>query len=336
MAALELGSDQHSWAWSIVEAVGQVADRDVRWNGLVVVRDDGFIPSPDAGVSGLHALKSPLFMPARHADTVAEAYGQKPATGKLAPAKAQERWAALVEATGQMTSQVVGLTAPLPDLTDSKAYPEAAFNAGLSDVWTTPARLAAVWQLSESAELMLFDDVPEPVFSYAGTEPAASAARDVIAEITRLQGREATASDFSVISDELIQLPPDRRWDAVIEMAGAVHGIRSDVSRYRLAEDLRNNFLAAVEQGNPGSGTPASAVARAVRATTAEPITRTAVDARLAMLTNDAALSPASDALSSTSGRTPGSDGASAQPLRPGDHGVRRNPRSGRDRGGRH
>jgi hypothetical protein len=322
--AAGLGSDEHSWAWSVVDAVGPIADRDVRWNGTVAV---GITPGRDTAVSRLHSPQPYLILPEHHADTLREAYDRQTGAAPRdeSAAAVQDRWSALVDATGSMTSQVVRMTGPLPDLTDPKAYPEVAFDDGLGDVWTTPERLAAVWQESDSAQLMLHDDVPSPSFAYAGTEPNASAVRDVIAEIARQQGREATPADYSVISDELIQLPPDRRWDAVIDSAGAVHGVRSDVSRYQLVETLRRDFLTAVEQGNPGSGTPDSAAARALRGVTAEPL-----DAHLSAMTRDPAMAPV------TPGRTPGSDGASVRPQRPGDSAVRRSPRSDRGRGGRH
>jgi hypothetical protein len=314
----KLGSPQHSWAWSVVEAVGEVADRDVRWDGTVVVRAADISPIGYGAVSRMHQLQTYVELDEADADAIGDASAHARSKRPETAEQVQARWSALVQATGHATAEVIRLTAPPIRRENPEAYSEAALHHGLGDVWVTPPRLIAVWEQSESARLTLYDDPEQLSFDYTGDEPAASAARDVIAEIARQQGRLPTESDYAVISDELLQVDPGRLFDEVVEQASVIHGTRADMPRDKAVETLRNDFLAAVEQGNPGAGTPDSAAARAVRAVTAESLTHVdLIDRRLAQLASDPALTPLAP------GRAQRSDGAQQS----GDPAVRRGQR---------
>lgn len=93
-----LNSAEFNWAWSIVEAVGSVADRDVRWRGEVIVHETGFSPRPSAAVHALRSADGPVILPERLADAVREADARSKARDQV-----QDRSAQLVEATGYAT-----------------------------------------------------------------------------------------------------------------------------------------------------------------------------------------------------------------------------------------
>jgi hypothetical protein len=281
-----LTSAEYNWAWSIVDAVGPIVDRDVRWRPHVVVHEMGFSPGPSAAVNALRSMDGPVILPQRLADAVREADARRRAGEQV-----QNRWAELVEATGHATSQVVGLSSPVYDAIHRIGDEEAALDAGLADVWTQE-RLPDVWRDCESARLIPAEQVPD--FSFAGRDPmAASAARDLIAELARQQGQES--ADFAAVSDELIAVKPDQRWDAVVGMLPGADAL-SENDRWRVAEKLRRDFGEAVRVGNPEGGTPASPAAAAVHAVTAGSHPNQ-LDPRLASIAHDPALSPARGAV---------------------------------------
>lgn len=267
---LSLGSAEHSWAWSVVEAVGPIADRDSRWNGLVVARDTEVPPRPEP----LSGLEGPLFMLDRHVDAVRRAHDDPQV---------------LAEATEYVAAQAVRLTAPIPDRVDLTEQPEADFDAGLGRVWAQE-RMGALWRAGDSAQLTGIEEVPS--YPQAG-DPATTATRDLIGELVRQQSR----GEFAAISDQLVAAPPDRRWETMARMVPGAAQLPPD-ELWRLAQQtVRRDFATAVEQGNPGAGTPDSAGARAARhlATGIQRATGTpaGVDPRLAAIAHDPALSPA-------------------------------------------
>ncbi|HET6986766.1 MAG TPA: hypothetical protein VFI00_09125 [Kribbella sp.] len=281
-----LNSAEFNWAWSVVEAVTTVTDRAVRWRGHVIVHETGFSPGPRAAVDALRSADGPVILPERLARAVREATARH-----KAGASVQDRSAELVEATGHASSQVVALSSPMYDAIHMLDADEAAFDTGLADVWTQE-RLREVWPHSESAALIPAERVPD--FSFAGRDPvAASAARDVIAELARQLGREP--ADFAAISDQLIAVKPDQRWDAVVRMLPGTDGLSGD-DRLSVAENLREDFGEAIKQGNPGAGTSASPAAEAVRAVTTGPRS-SRLDPQLAGFAQDPAMRPAHGAI---------------------------------------
>jgi len=253
---LSLGSAEHSWAWSVVEAVGPIADRDSRWNGLVVARGTEVPPRPEP----LSGLEGPLFMLDRHVDAVRRAHDDPQV---------------LAEATEYVAAQAVRLTAPIPDRVDLTEQPEADFDAGLGRVWAQE-RMGALWRASDSAQLTTSAEVP----SYRPpSDPATTATRDAIAEIVRRQGRKPGPGDYAAISDQLLAAPPDRRWEAMARMVPGAEKLPPD-ELWRLAQQtVRRDFATAVEQatrGQAGVDTRLAAIAHdpalspARRATTAK------------------------------------------------------------------
>ncbi|MGZ0151252.1 hypothetical protein ACXJJ3_29635 [Kribbella sp. WER1] len=319
---LPYDSPASAWAESIVGVAGPNGV-DTRWDGEVMVRDGDRMPSVTTSESGMNGAQYYLFMLREHVDAIQQPPEQP------TPEQHQERWDTLVEATGYVASQATGLLTPLADF-HPVVQADADLNGGLADVWTQE-RLQHVWQSSDSAGLMSPADVPEPHFDYHGRGPAADATRDVLTEIARQNGEEPT---YVGTCEDLIRMKPDYRWAALVgKLPGGGKLTRDE--RVVLGDRLRTQFKSAVDARNPGSGTPESPatvatrkLAAAVRQTT-EGRPGPAGD-RAAGLAKDPALG------SPTPGRTPDSDGASAQPRPSGVRAVLRSLRSGRGQGGRH
>ncbi|RZT20233.1 hypothetical protein EV649_3379 [Kribbella sp. VKM Ac-2569] len=297
-----------SWTDSVVEAVSETTNRLVRWRGIdIVQKPTGWTPRDPK--EDLRQLSSPLFLPEEHAETIRDAHARSQAG---LPAR---DWPNLVRATAHMTSQAAGLSSPEPDNIGGIWEAEAYLDTGLADVWTQE-RLAKVWPKTESGKFLPAADLPD--FTFAGRDPAAaSAARALLTEVVRQQGgTPASSEDFAALSDWMLSVKPDQRWEEVIALLPGTDEL-SEGERWRAVGALRRDFSAAVEQGKP------ELAADSVR-TVAEK-----VDPLLRRLTQDPALVPL------TPGRTQDSGGASVRPQRPGDSAVRRSPRSDRDRGGR-
>ncbi|MFF0343353.1 hypothetical protein [Kribbella sp. NPDC004875] len=269
---LRLGPE-YFWAASVAESIGPIGGRYAaeRWDGQVLIADQE--PSLDYFEAAMSSPDRPLIIPRRHLETVRAAIGRKDGdTGKKAPTakQLQDRWTALVEATAYTTTQVVEIMSPLPDLQGNpESHPEARLNAALADL-VTQDQLAAVWQESESAELIRSEDVPSPHFSWSDRGPATPAAREMLAEVIRHQGREPGPQEIAAVAGALIGVPPDRRWAA---MAGMIRG--ADESglidlRELAGGGLRRGFEAAVEHPETGAADPAVA-AEAVRTVGADP-----------------------------------------------------------------
>jgi hypothetical protein len=320
---LPLNSLAGAWAESVASVSGP-GRADTRWGGQVLVHDTDRTPSLTTSESGLNGLQYSLSMLQQHVDAVEQTEAPGTVEGK------QRRWDTLVEATGYVASQATGLLSPFPDIHPVGPV-EADLNAGLADVWTQE-RLPQVWKQSDSAGLMSPDEVPSPHFTYAGRGPAAVATRDALTEVVRQHGHEPSSHDFVAACEALIVVPPDhQRWEALIDRLPDADKLSSE-ERRNLGYDFRAMFKASLAAGDPQSGTAdsrmsvtvrnlAATVRTATEGRTASPDARSA-DGRTAAFARDGAtLSP---------GRTPGSDGASAQPRKSGVLGVLRNLRSGR------
>ncbi|MGW7681977.1 hypothetical protein ACWGID_14625 [Kribbella sp. NPDC054772] len=264
---------EYFWAVSVVEAIGPIGGRyaATHWDGQVLISDKE--PNLDYFERAMSSPDRPLIIPRRHLATVRAAIGrQHDDAGKKAPSQRQRqaRWTALVEATGYTTTQVVEIMSPLPDLQGNPgAHPEARLNAALADI-VTQDQLAAVWHESESAGLIRTDDVPSPEFSWSDRGPATPAAREMLAEIVRQQGREPDPQEIAAIAGELIGVPPDRRWTAMTGMIRGADGPGPAELRELTAGALRRGFEAAVKHPETGAADPAVA-AQAVRTVGADP-----------------------------------------------------------------
>lgn len=293
-----------SWGGSIVEAVSENANRLVRWRGIdFVVR-----PNDREPLNAVHSLRSndsPLFLSEDLADTVRRYAAGQPKRGDA------ER---LVQATGHTMSQSAGLSSPLFDNIGGLHEQEAVLDDGLADVWTQE-RLAALWPKTESEQFVPAGEVPD--FAFAGRNPAAAAAaRELMTEIVRQQGPGAPIGpeDYAALSDALIATKPEERFNEILELLPFSDEL-SPSDRFSAEAALRRGFAEAVAEGDPS------------RAVTAVRRASERIDPQLRRLVDDPALV--------TPGRTPGSDGASVRPQRPGDSAVRRSSRSDRDLGGR-
>jgi hypothetical protein len=294
-----------SWTDSVVEAVSETTDRLVRWRGIdIVQKETGWTP-PDPK-EDLRQLSSPMFLPEDLAESVRDARDRSKSGRPVRDP------ATLVRATAYMTSQAAGLSSPEADNIGALWEAEVSLDTGLADVWTQE-RLAEVWPKTESAEFLRAAEAPD--LTFPGRDPAAVAAvRALMTEVVRQQGgTPAGPEDFAALSDWMLSVKSDQRWEAVMSLLPGTDEL-SEGEQWRAIGVLRRDFSAAVEQGEP------KLAADSVRTVAGQ------VDPLLRRLTQDPALAPL------TPGRTPGSAAASARPPRPGAHDVPRSPRSDRGR----
>lgn len=259
MAVLGISTAEHSWAHSIADAVGPIADRDVRWNGLLVVHDKD-TPSSRTGTSEmLHGLQQPLILPQRHLDALRPALPATRTAARTGPGAelTSEQLAGFVEATAYMGAQAVRLSSPLPDNLGT-TQTDADLNAGLADVWIQE-RLSAVWRSPEFDE---FRPAGEPELTYAGGSPATAATRGLVSEVLKQQSWQAGARSVGAICDRLLDQPPDRRWETLVAMMPGGDRVPED-QLWRRGDDLRRDFGAAVQL--PEGDLREAAAAKAVR-----------------------------------------------------------------------
>jgi hypothetical protein len=295
-----------SWTDSVVEGVSENTNRLVRWRGIDVVEQPrGWTPRDPK--DDVRQLSSPLFLPEDHAATIRDAHARNEAG---LPVRDRPR---LVQATAYLASQAAALSSPEADNIGGIWEAEAYLDTGLADVWTQE-KLPEIWPKTESAKFLPAEEVPD--FAFAGRNPAAAAAaRALMTEVVRQQGgTPAGPEDFAALSDWMLSVKADQRWDEVMSLLPGTDEL-SEGEHWRAVGTLRRGFSAAVEQGKP------ELAAEVVRSAAEK------VDPLLRRLTQDPAPAPL------TPGRTPDSVAASARPRPPGDHDVRRSPRSDRGRG---
>lgn len=234
---------EYFWAISVLEAVNVVSDRDHHgWNGIVAIHDRESETARIGNVAMLNGLEHPLILPQRHLDAVTQAMA----------APAEDKAAGLVEATAYLGSQSIRLASPLADRVHMTQQEEVDLNAGLADVWIQE-RLAAVWRASDSHEIL--PDV-KPDFSYPGGSPATSAARGLVSGLDS----ERTPAE---ICNQLLEVPPDRRWEAIVAMMPGGDTLSPDERENVYGAMLRTEFGNAVKLSD--SGAREAATARATR-----------------------------------------------------------------------
>ena len=280
MANVRLSPDSPEYAWvqSVVDGVGRLTDRDVRWNGTVIVSDDPATHQSQMGVTrAFHTQTDYLVLPREHYEQINQAIDRQagPADGttadRLDAREMQGRWVGMVEATGDLATQAIRLTHPMPERSDMTSVAEAQLDEGLGTL-RTQDNLERLWQDCDSARIMPADGVPNPHTIYAGSGAAMRSTRDVVQEVMNQQvkgqqeQRPTTAGEFNAIynniTDRLSQTPPDQRFQAVVEMIPGAERLDQG-ERRDLARSFREDFQSAVRRDDPS--TPRSSAARAVK-----------------------------------------------------------------------
>jgi hypothetical protein len=268
---LDPDSAEYAWASSVVQAVGRATGRPVRWDQTVLVADDpATLNSRLVGSRAFHSSADGVVLSRAQLDAVSLAIEHSDRTGRVGataptPVESQSRWMGLADATGAVGAQAARLTGPQAERTGMVAGAEGDLDRGLGDVWVQE-NLSGVWNDSESSRILTADAVPNPMLAYGGGSEM-TATRDAITELVgqRDNGRLADPADYSAVADQLIQTPPDQRWQAMTEMVPGVDRLDADQRNDLANHSFRQDFQNAVRIGNPGAGTPRSSASTAVR-----------------------------------------------------------------------
>jgi hypothetical protein len=338
-----------------VEGTRFVCRRDACWDGTAIVTDEAALLQSRLGRRDFDTETDRLVLSRGDFEAVSEAIARpgvadaRSVTDPTAAAKVRGRLAGLVEATGNLASQVHRLTGARAQRSDMFTRTETHLDAGLSTLWTQD-QLRELWAVCDSGRLMPADGVlgPGPDGYFGRDQELATAARDLLKEVTEEQRRfirelskpvrsairewtelqglavperpediaRETAADHSGTADRLIRVAPDYRWQAIVRRLPLGDTLNQGDLR-SVALNLRIGFNRAMRLDNPGAGTPQSAVAAAVRQAAADvriKVMAAGGNQQAAAIAMDG-VAPARGAVGIQDGRTqPASPGTGEQP----------------------
>jgi hypothetical protein len=253
MRILPLLAQEADWAGSVLDAVGDVAERAPhRWDGGIGVSESVGSISTSEAEDVLHVEKRPLIMPRRVFTTIKDAFDRRDGRQVGKPPSADElqsQWDDVVRATGYMAAQAYQKTGPMAGLQGHIVPEEIALDEGLAGVWTGE-RLAEVEAKRQGDKLLSPDGVPDPHFRFAGG-PATAATRDLLSEVLRQQGKELSSENYVSLCNTLQVVPSHQRWAAIAQLLPGGEKFEPEILGPMTEVMLRPKFGAAVD--DPGS-----------------------------------------------------------------------------------